>query len=323
MAIESTELKIYESTVTNDTGTNGAYMSANEITSGSATNLFPNISQDERTSGSTKYRKFFFKIADSENNTLFNSKTFMSLQTPAEDYVTFFEGTQSDTQSGILGTEDEYGCGSLNSTISAGAVTLDVFVENSGLVIFRTGDLIKIFDGTNEEFLSISSVSPAGNIITLGGFSTAYGYSSTNTLVASVSEQASVLTSSSGWTETSTSGTYNESTYPVQLTNIGTVQEDFTITFTSATTFTCAGARLGSVGSGNITSDFQPLNTDFSEFYFILDWQGFAGTWATNDTIEFTTVPASLPVWAKRVVPAGASSYSGNSFKMVLDGESS
>ena len=323
MAIESTELKIYESTVINDTDTNGAYMSANEITSGSANNLFPNVPQDERTAGSTKYRKFFFKIADSENNTLFNSKIHMSLQTPAEDYVTFFEGTQADTQVSIGGSEDQFGCGSLNTTVSGGATSIDVFIEASGVVIFRNGEDIKIWDGTNMETRTLSGVSPSGNVITLTVPALTNGYSSTNTLVASIFEPADIECSYTGMTATSGSGTYDDTTYPIALKNIGTIQEDVTITFTSGTTFTCAGARTGAMGSGNTTSDFQPLNGDFSEYYFVLNWLGWSGTWATNDTLEFTTVPAAAPIWAKRVVPAGAVSYSGNNFKLILDGESS
>lgn len=324
MAIEASELKIYQPETINDTTTNGGYMSANEIVSGSSTNLFPNISQAERTAGSDKYRKLFFKIADSENNTLFNSKTYISLQTPAQDYVTFFPGSQSNTAAGITGSEDEYGCGSLNATISAGAVALDVFVEDSSLVIFRTGEVFKIYDGSNEEFVTISSVTPSGNVITLTFTALTYGYSSTNTLVASVYEDAEIKGSFSGFTVTSgNTGTYDDTTYPVALTNIGTVQDTFTITFATATTFTCAGARVGAVGSGNTTSDLQPLNSDFAEFYFILDWHGFGGTFQVNDTIEFTTVPAALPIWTRRIVPAGATSYSGNNFKMIIEGESS
>lgn len=324
MTIDAAELKIYEPETINDTGTNGGYMSANEITSGSTNNLYPNIPEAERVAGSTSYRKFFFKIADSENGTLFNSTAHMSLQTPADDYVTFFAATQIDTQTDILGSEDEYGCGNLNATVVATDTSVVVFVENSALVLFRVGDYIKLFDGSNSEIALISNVSPSGNLITLTIGALTNGYSSTNTLVASLLDASNVECSYSGFTVTSSnSGTYDDTTYPVALKNIGSVQDDFTITFDSATTFTISGAKVGSVGSGNVTSNAQPLNTDFSEYYFVMDWLGFGGTFAINDTIEFTTVPANIPIWTKRIVPAGAAAYSGNSFKMIVDGESS
>lgn len=51
-------------------------------------------------------------------------------------------------------------------------------------------------------------------------------------------------------------------------------------------------------------------------------YQAFGGTFATGDTIAFTTQPAAIALWYKRVVPAGASSFSGNQVIVGIDCES-
>lgn len=332
MGVESAELKIYLPTLSNDSSSNGGHMTASEITSGASGNLFPYISLAERTAGSTKYRKFFFKVADSENTDFTSVKIAMTQQTPADDYVVWWPTTQSSVQSGIAGTEDKYGCGNLNSDISVAEGSMDVYVEEPTTAIFRDGCTIRISNqayvgaetGTTE-YLEVDTVSWNSNVatLTLVDSNAPYNaYLASNTKVGSVYEVASISPGYSNFTVTSAAGTYNDTLYPVLGDNIGGVYDSWTITFSSATAFTCSGARIGSVGSGNTSGDFSPNNADFSYPYFTLSSGGFGGTFTSGDTIEFDTSPASLGVWCKRVVPAGAGSYSGNNFKFVIDGES-
>ena len=72
--------------------------------------------------------------------------------------------------------------------------------------------------------------------------------------------------------------------------------------------FAVAGDTLGSVGSGNIASNFAPTNPDFGAPYFTLPSAIWGGAWASGETFTFQTHPAALPLWLKRVVPAGAAS---------------
>ena len=77
-------------------------------------------------------------------------------------------------------------------------------------------------------------------------------------IAAMVLECGTLEPSLEDWTETSGSGTYDESAYPPELNNKGAVDDDWTILFTSATEFTCSGLYEGSVGSGQIGTDFEP-----------------------------------------------------------------
>ncbi len=114
------------------------------------------------------------------------------------------------------------------------------------------------------------------------------------------------------WTETSASGTYNESSYPPVLSSTGTVNDTWTLTFTSDTAFAVVGASEGAAGSGYTTSDFAPLNPATGTPYFTLQTGGWGGAWANGDTIVFSTRPSAVPVWIRQVVPPGTPAISHN-----------
>ncbi len=102
---------------------------------------------------------------------------------------------------------------------------------------------------------------------------------------------------------TSTSGTFDDSY--LEVYNQGTVYDQWTITFDSATTFTCSGANEGSQVGGSISSDYAPLNPDTNTPYFTIESSAWGGTWASGDTVRFNTYPAAKGIWYKEVVPAG------------------
>lgn len=338
MTILSSELRIYKSTVITDTGTNGARMSSTEVVSGVSNNLFSNVFTADRVAGLTTYRKCFCKVGNDADESLYYPQIWLDIVTTGDDWVIFFVGTNRDIQSGIAGTEHKYGCAPLHANVSAGAATLDVSVEDSTLVsgnnaIFTVGDKFRITDmdtilGTgNEEIHTLTSVTPvSGTQVTLAFSATTLANSYTtadDTRVMSIYEPSTVECSVDNWVETSAStGIYDESTYPIVTDNIGTVEETWTLTFTSTTEFGVVGDTVGSVGTGDTSTNFAPSNAAFSKPYFTLDKDGWSLVWDTPDTVVFQTHPAAVPVWQYRVVPAGCGSLSGNKTCIVFGGES-
>jgi len=153
----------------------------------------------------------------------------------------------------------------------------------------------------------------SGNVVTVQlNEQVANSYAITNTWGGGCLYTAELTPELLDWLETSASGIYDESTYPVELFNDGTEYDLFTLTFTSATAFSVTGANEGSIGSGVITSDFEPTNPNTSQPYFKLLAAGWGGTWQAGDTIVFKTYPAALPIWWKEVVPAGTSQEPDN-----------
>jgi len=328
MAISSANLKFYKSETVGDTGTNGGRMSATQITSGAAANLFPGVQEAERVAGGTKLRKMFCKVANDADETLFTGRVYQDKNTDGDDEFSFFAATQNDTQADVTGTEQHYGTGALTSNVSAGAVTLDVTVEPGQAAIFQIGMLVRISDkaditsGTgNEEFVTLSDASAVADVVTLT-FSPALSndFLASNTRVSSVYEYGDVSVVVNNLTVTS-AGDGDFTIDGVLGDNIGSVEETWTLTFTSATAFDISGANVGSQGTGSTGAGASPNNADFSKPYFVLDETKFSGTFAAADTIVFQTHPAAVPIWVERIVPAAATPASSNSATFVLRGE--
>lgn len=330
MPILPTEIKWMRSATVADTASNGGRISKNEIPDGVKNNIFPDVPQAERMAGSTRYRKVFIKFANPDNLLAIAPKLFVETHTPAQDTVVIFPGSFTDTQTGITGSERVYGAGKLQTAVAAGSTSIDVMTEAVSFDIFKSGDLIRITnkagvsdpDGT-EEFATVSgSPTYTGDLARLSLTAPLANSFPSGTKVASCYQPGDIKAVCSTPVTTSMAGTFNHSGFPVLVDHIGGVTQNWLLTMVSPTSFNVTGDGLGSIGSGSINADFAPVNSDFARPYFTLDYRAFAGTFATGDTIAFTTQPAAIPVWYKRVVPAGAASYSGNQVVVGVDCES-
>lgn len=327
--MEGTDLVLMKSEVVSDTDANGGKMSFNQVTSGVLGNMFPNVTQAERDSGVTRYRKFFFRNKNASDETAVNSRIWISQRSTGGDYFRMKAGTDTDTQDDADDYSNWAGTGYLNQSLSADSTSMEVvFDTNDGVY---NGALLRLTDSSGgEEFLTVKSaagVSWVGNIatiITTSGARSTYP-AGQNSLVATVVELGDLEASTSGWTETTVSGTYDEANYPVLVNNKGTVSDTWTLTFTSATAFTVSGANTGSLGSGSINSDFQPINTEegSGSYYFQIQSAGWGGTWAVGETVTFTTTHAAAGVWIKEVVPASCAAKTSNEVKFKLYAEGS
>jgi len=216
MSIVASEIKMYASVVANDTPDNGGTISGLEIDSDLKNNVWPDITQGERGTGSVKYRKVFIKIENGESLPLTSARIFIETYTPGDDAIVLMPGTPTDTQADADDYTRFYGAGTLDANVSMGSTTLTVNVENgnasAGANIFQNGDLIRISDKAmvdavsgNTEFIRLAStgaVSWAGNKATLtfaSGVELSNGYTASTTKVASVIEVASINPSQAVW----------------------------------------------------------------------------------------------------------------------------
>ncbi len=312
---------------------NGGRMAAAQIVSGVKNNLLPDVSATERGAGATKWRKAFIHVASAVDVALQNVRLFLDALTAGQDFVTIHAGTQTDTEDQV--TARGYGVGTLNAVANAGAESIQVLCENlaayTTLQPFRVGDEVRISDkpsvggSGSEEWKTLTNVVYGGSYATLSftGSPLANSYATGNTLVSSVLKPADVVGSFSGWVETSAAGTYNEGgAGNVVAHNKGAIQQIWTLTFTSPTAFTAAGDTVGALAAGSVAADYAPLNPATGTPYFTIKSAGWGGTWAINDTVSFTTVPAAVPVWYRREVPAGAASLANDYASLAVHGES-
>ena len=326
--MEGTDLVLMKSTVRSDADANGGRMSYTQVSSGVLNNMFPNVTQSERTAGVTRYRKFFFRNKNASNETAVNSRIWISSRSSGGDYFRLKAGTDTDVQSAADDYTSWLGTGYISTALAADSTSLEATFDAATGVY--AGSVIRLSDSSGgEEFLTIATggVSWNGNVATItctSGARSTYP-ASQNSLVCGVVDLGDLVAATSGWTETSAAGTYDESTYPVSVNNKGTVSDTWTLTFTGATTFTVSGANTGSVGSGSTASAFQPINASegSGNYYFEILAAGWGGTWAVGETVTFTTTHACAGVWVKEVVPAGCAAQTSNLMTLKLYGEGS
>lgn len=330
MPILPTEIKWMRSTTVSDTASNGGRISKNEIPDGVKNNIFPDVPQAERMAGSTKYRKVFIKFANPDNLLAIAPKLFVETHTPAQDTVVIFPGSFTDTQATISGAERLYGAGKLQTAVMAGSTSLEVMTEGAAFDIFRSGDTLRISSKSTvsdpagaEEFVTLAGApSYSGDLARLSLSAPLANGFVAGSKVASCYLPGDVEARCSAPVVTSIAGSFNHSDFPLRVDHIGGITQNWLLTFVSASSFNVSGDTTGSIGGGTINADFAPVNSDFARPYFSIDFHAFAGSFSSGDTIAFTTQPAAIPVWYKRVVPAGAASYSGNQVIVGIDCES-
>lgn len=312
---------------------NGGRMSFAQLVSGVKNNLFPDVSQAERLAGAVKWRKAFIHVNSAQDTALLNVRLFLDTPTPAGDFVTFQPGTQTDTEDQIAGRP--YGIGTLHTAVASGAVQLQVACEHNAeyatLQPFRIGDLVRISDrpstggAGNEDWATLTGVSYGADYATLDlAAPLANSYGTQNTLVASVLPRASVAGTGANFQLTSASGSFDTATLGNWVVhNKGAIDQRWTLVFNGPTSFAVSGVTVGTLpGGGSTTADFKPINPATGTPYFTLKATGWGGAFQAGDQITFDTIPAAIPIWYRRQVPAGTFSLANDYASLAIHGES-
>ena len=123
-------------------------------------------------------------------------------------------------------------------------------------------------------------------------------------------------------TGTGISANFNDSLYPIQMTNKGAIQERWAIVFTGPESFYCVGeytGRLTLAGSTNV--DYSPLNPITGAPYFMIKKEGWGAGWANGNVLRFNTVAANFPVWVIRTVKQSEPAVLSDQFQIMLRGD--
>lgn len=326
----SAELRFVKTTWSNTAAENGGPMLASVnplIASGSMNNVFDHVLSDQRTSGLTTVRKIGLKIHQDDTAGYLASARFGVEPTLGSDVVRLCASAGPDEyEDDLTGSERKYCGGVLVSAITAGASSLVVDVKLSACTgDIVSGDILCLTDkytpdgSGNTEYLTVSGapvVSGTQLTITVAEtIANSYAAYSAGTggKVCSVLAHGGIQAAASTLVQSRASG-YDDSTYPLILNNMGTIDDDITLTFTDATTFTVASARLGSLASGSKAADYSPLHPVFAKSLFKLEVAGWNGavTHQAGDTITFSLTAAVAYMWEYRVIPALCPPLSGN-----------
>lgn len=160
MAITAANLKFYQSAVWSDAAANGGAISATEITSAVSQNIFPNITDAERGTGVTKYKKIFLK---NENVDAYNNvKAWILTQTPdTQTAITILAGGLTSTQG------NDTAVATLTFTFAASTSVIASADCHNALAV---GEMIwNSTEDTNAQKKAITVISADGLTITLAG----------------------------------------------------------------------------------------------------------------------------------------------------------
>lgn len=115
--------------------------------------------------------------------------------------------------------------------------------------------------------------------------------------------------------------TYNDMLAPVELTNAGALTERFALRFTNSTTFECIGEHVGFIGTGNINTDFAPVNSVGNAPYFTIRALGWGSGWAAGNVQFVHIVGAITPFACIRTVQMGPPAGIDYSFELLGRGD--
>jgi hypothetical protein len=116
-------------------------------------------------------------------------------------------------------------------------------------------------------------------------------------------------------------GTFNDTTYPIAVTNRGAITERWAVRFTNTTSFEVIGENVGVIATGNTGANCAPNNPNTGVPYFTLPAAGWGAGWAVGNVLRFNTVGAMFPVWVVRTVQQGPETVPDDSFTLLIRGD--
>jgi hypothetical protein len=91
---------------------------------------------------------------------------------------------------------------------------------------------------------------------------------------------------------------YNDTDFPIVVTNEGCIEEDWAVVFETTTTVKVIGSRVGQIASGlNISGTIAPTSALTGKAYFSIAPGGWGSGYAYGNALRFPTIAASFQHW--------------------------
>ena len=315
MPIPKQQLIAFHAETVSDDDSCGGRISFNAITSGAPQCTFPHVFRQKRLTGNVAYpdcRKIFYRNCNPSNEAGYAPGTFLFRPNPSEAWVYKVVGDQRNTRGELTGAEDRYGSGLLAGAQSVGDTVLLVNVKHADLLpCHAAGRPLRIASklladsetGTEEEFIP-TAVAASGLQLTITipepGLANDYPAGAT---VFSVYYPGTELKCTSDNYSESGGTLFDDTTHPVEGDNLGTAEQTWTISRLSDTQFSCVGDTISGLATGNINSDYAPINQATGTPYFTLRAAAWlASTLPVGYSLSFQTHPGAIAVFEFRVL---------------------
>ena len=114
---------------------------------------------------------------------------------------------------------------------------------------------------------------------------------------------------------------FNQTDYPVAVTNRGAISERWALIFTSSMQFRIIGEHVGQVGTGDINTDCAPVNPATGAAYFTVPALGWGGGWSAGNVERFDTYACGAPIHVLRTILQGRYTEKSDQFEMAFRGD--
>lgn len=269
--------------------------------------VFPIFSPAQRLAGITQVEKVFIKNNDADNSTILSAKVFLRNQIDNADIRAYFAaGTQRDTVATM--SARKYATGVLHAAISSGATALivDFKLGSAADAVVQAADTLFISDGTTEEFIIVDAVDWTGEQAAITLTTAITGNYSIGDAVGSCLLISAIQAVVDNLSKTFSTISFDETTYPIVLENLSTIEQTITLTLLDATTFSVLSDKVSNLPNGSTLSDYAPINASSSLPYFTIPAFAWSGLGTAGETMTFQTHPAAQGVFLGTQVYAGA-----------------
>lgn len=114
--------------------------------------------------------------------------------------------------------------------------------------------------------------------------------------------------------------TYNDTDYPLVITNADAITERWAVRFTTGSAYELIGETVGVIATGTTASDLAPLNPRTGQPYFRMRAGGWGSGWAVNNVVRFNTIGGLAPVWMIRTTMPGTAATATDSTRLQVIG---
>src|SRR3569623_903636 len=185
-----------------------------------------------------------------------------------------------------------------------------------------------------EDMLLVTAVNTTTKTLTTAG-SITHTFPATDSIVSSavligdMKARAANVFDQQPWTNVwadalignAASSTYNDVTYPITITNRGSIKERWAIVFTSATAFKVIGETVGEIALCTTGTECAPVTPATGVPYITIPALGWGAGWSANNVVRFNTEGANSPIWIARCVIQGDPSATTDQFTVQIRGD--
>lgn len=115
--------------------------------------------------------------------------------------------------------------------------------------------------------------------------------------------------------------TYNDTGFPITVTNRGARTERFALVFKTTLTVDVIGEHVGNLGTYSINTVIAPINPYTNTPYFSVPIEGWGSGWSVGNVLFVPTVGALPTLWIARTVKQGPAAGLDYSFELLARGD--